>query len=144
MIMKKLIGVLFCALALCVHAESGNWLTNFADAKKKASEENKRVVMLFTGSDWCSWCIKWNREVFSKSDFQDYANKNLVLLMVDFPQEKKLSKAQERANDVLQSKYKIEGYPTVVVLDSHGKKLGSFGYTEGGPKAFFQKLESLK
>jgi thioredoxin-related protein len=143
--MKKLIGmVLLWAFALSLHAEGGNWLTDFSDAKKKAKEENKKVVMLFTGSDWCSWCMKWDKEVFSKSEFQDYANKNLVLLLVDFPQKKKMSKAQERANDALQSKYKIEGYPTVVVLDSQAKKVGSFGYSEGGPAAFFSKLESLK
>ena len=143
--MKKLIGILLlCAMALAARAEGGTWLTDFAEAKKKARAGDKRLVMLFTGSDWCAYCIKWEKEVFSTTHFQDYAKANLVLLMVDFPEKKPLPKPQKKANDALFDKYKIEMYPTVVVLDSKGKKTKSFNYTEGGPQAFLGKLDAAK
>jgi thioredoxin-related protein len=63
---------------------------------------------------------------------------------VDFPQRKKLSPEQQKANDALAKKYKIEGYPTIIVLDGAGKKLGELGYQPGGPKAFIASLEKLK
>ena len=143
--MKKLIATfLLLTLTLGLRAETSEWLTDFSAAKKKAKEENKPVLMLFTGSDWCPWCIKWEKEAFSKSDFKDYAKKNLVLLFVDFPDKKPLPKAQQRANDALQQKYKIDGYPTVVMLDSNGKTLGSFGYEEGGAKTLLGQIESTR
>ena len=143
--MKKFIATfLLLAFTVGLHAESGEWLTDFSAAKKKAKEENKPLLMLFTGSDWCSWCIKWEKEAFSKPEFKEYAQKNLVLLMVDFPDKKPLPKAQLRANEALQDKFKIEGYPTVVMLDSNAKKLGEFNYTEGGPKALLGKIEATR
>lgn len=125
-------------------AEGEGWLTNYADAKKQAKEQNKRLVMLFTGSDWCPDCKLWNKEVFSQAPFKEYAKTNLVLLLVDFPEKKPLPKSQQRANEALQDKYNIERYPTVIVLDSKAKKLGSFLYTEGGFDAFRAKLEAIK
>src|ERR1043165_6243714 len=143
--MKKLIATfLLLTLTLGLRAETGEWLTDFSAAKKKAKEENKPMLMLFTGSDWCPWCIKGEKEAFSKAEFKDYAKKNLVLLFVDFPDKKPLPKAQQRANDALQQKYKIEGYPTVVMLDSEGKKLGSFGYEEGGAKTLLGQIASTR
>jgi thioredoxin-related protein len=143
--MKKLFAtLLLVAFAFGLRAESGDWLTDFSAAKKKAKDENKPVLMLFTGSDWCPWCIKWDKEVFSKTEFQDYAKKNLVLLMVDFPDKKKLPKAQQRANDALLDKFKIAEYPTVVMLDSNGKKTTQFNYVEGGPQAFFGKMGATR
>jgi thioredoxin-related protein len=141
--MKKLIAtLLLVTFVVGLHAESGEWLTDFSVAKKKAKEENKPILALFTGSDWCPWCIKWEKEAFSQPEFKNYARTNLVLLFVDFPDKKPLPKAQARANEVLQQKFKIEEYPTVVMLDSNGKKLGSFNYLEGGPKVLFAKIES--
>lgn len=142
--MKKLIAFFtVCAVALSVGAANGPWLTDFSVAKKQAKEENKPIIMLFTGSDWCPYCIKWEKEVFSKPEFQSYAKTNLVLLLVDFPDKKPLPKAQGRANQVLQDRFNVEEYPTIVALDSKAKKIGSFNYTEGGPQAFFAKLEKL-
>ena len=98
----------------------------------------------FTGSDWCGWCIKLNKEVFSQPDFAEYAKKNLVLVEVDFPRQKEQTDAQKKANQALQEKYKVEGYPTIVVLDAEGKKVGELGYQPGGPKAFTAELDKLK
>lgn len=133
-----------CGALLQAAAAELNWLTDLPKAQAKAKTENKLVMLDFTGSDWCGWCIKLNKEVFSKPEFAEYAGKNLVLVEVDFPRGKKQSEELKKANKALQEKYKIEGYPTIVVLDSEGKKLGELGYQPGGPKAFIAELDKLK
>jgi protein disulfide-isomerase len=100
--------------------------------------------MDFTGSDWCSWCIKLHKEVFSQKDFVAYAKNNLILLEVDFPQNKPQAKALKKTNEALQKKYNVEGYPTIIVLDGEGKQLGTLGYQAGGPGPFIEKLKALK
>lgn len=144
--MKKLILGTFVALALigATAGEAVNWLTDLPKAQTQAKTEKKLVMLDFTGSDWCGWCIKLNKEVFSQPEFAEYAKKNLVCVEVDFPNKKKLSPEQKKANDALAAKYKIEGYPTIIVLDSEGKKVGELGYMKGGPKAFIAELEKLK
>ena len=77
-------------------------------------------------------------------EFKDFADKNLVLVEVDFPRKKEQSAEQKKANRALQEKYGIEGYPTIVVLNGDGKKVGKLGYMKGGPKAFIAELEKLK
>src|SRR5688500_16562320 len=122
--MKKLLSAFFVfALALTLRAHSGDWLTDIEAAKKKAAAENKPILALVTGSDWCPACIKWEKEVFSTADFQNYAKTNLVLLLVDFPDKKPLPKAQQKHNDALLKKYDIEEYPTVVMLNGEGQKI---------------------
>lgn len=143
--MKKLILSLVTALAtLGATAADANWLTDLPKAQAQAAKENKMVLLDFTGSDWCGWCIKLNKEVFSQPAFINYAKTNLVLVEVDFPAKKKLSAEQKKANDALAKKYNIKGYPTIIVLDSKGQKIGELGYQPGGPKAFIAELEKLK
>jgi protein disulfide-isomerase len=144
--MKKLILGTIAVLALtgAMAAESVNWLTDVPKAQTQAKTEKKRVLLDFTGSDWCSWCIKLHKEVFSQPEFTAYAEKNLVCVEVDFPTKKKLEAAQKEANDALAKEYDIKGYPTIIVLDGDGKKVGELGYMKGGPKAFIAALEKLK
>ena len=66
------------------------WLTSYEQAQKEAQSKKKLLLMDFTGSDWCGWCIMLDKEVFSKKEFQEYASKNLVLLELDFPRMKKM------------------------------------------------------
>ena len=143
--MKKIaIGLLAAMALLRVSAVEPDWMTDLPKAQAKAKEEKRMVLLDFTGSDWCGWCIKLHNEVFSKPEFAEYARKNLVLVEVDFPRKKKLSAEQEKANDALQQKYKIDGYPTIIVLNGEGKKIGELGYMPGGPKAFLAELEKVK
>lgn len=143
--MKKIAIGLIAGLALLqAGAEDLNWMTDLPKAQAKAKTEDKLVMMDFTGSDWCGWCIKLHKEVFSKPEFSEYAKKNLVLVEVDFPHGKEQSAELKRANQALQGKYKIEGYPTIIVLNGEGKKVGELGYMAGGPTAFIAELEKLK
>jgi protein disulfide-isomerase len=133
----------FTLTSSAVFAAEG-WGDNYEKALAQAKADKKLLVLDFTGSDWCGWCIKLNKEVFSQAEFKDYAAKNLVLMEVDFPQTKPQSGELKAQNEKLQTKYKIEGYPTIVVLNGEGKKVGQLGYQPGGPKAFVAELDKLK
>lgn len=127
-----------------VPAAKSGWLTNLDEAKKEAQAKNRLLLMDFTGSDWCGWCIMLDKEVFSKSEFKEYASKNLVLLELDFPRMKKMPPEITAQNEQLAVKYGIQGFPTVVVFDSTGKPLGALGYQAGGPQVFIAQLEKLR
>jgi len=127
------------------NAADVTWLTDLPAAEAQAKSEKKIVLMDFTGSDWCPWCIKFRKDVLDSQAFTDYAAKNVVLVELDYPREKKQSAELKKANDELKEKYNIEGFPTLVVLDQNGKEIGrQVGYSEGGPKAFIDKLEGYK
>ena len=83
-------------------------------AQQEAKANNKLLLLDFTGSDWCGWCIKLNKEVFSKPEFKDYANKNLVLMEVDFPRGKSQGSDIKKQNEGLAQQYQIEGFPTAL------------------------------
>ena len=122
------------------------WFADFAKAQAEAKNGNKLILMDFTGSDWCGWCIKLKQEVFDTKEFTDYAKNNLVLVEVDFPSKKKLSDEQKKANEDLKNKFTASrGFPTIVVTDSDGKEVWrQIGYMEGGPKAWIAKLDGVK
>ena len=121
-----------------------NWLTNYDEAKTKAKSDNKFLLLDFTGSDWCGWCKRLKAEVFSKPQFQDYAAKNLVLVELDFPKAKPQTEEVKKQNMQLASQYRIEGFPTIVVLNADGQKIGELGYMEGGVEAFIAAIEKLR
>ncbi len=120
-----------------------NWMTDFEAAKEKAKAEKKHLLLDFTGSDWCGWCKKLDKEVFSTQAFKDFADANLILVQVDFPRRKPQSDAVKAQNQKLQGQYRVEGYPTLVVLDSTGKEVGQTGYREGGGEAYVKHLQGF-
>jgi protein disulfide-isomerase len=123
---------------------NATWLTNFETAQARARSEGKLLLIDFTGSDWCPPCIMLDRQVFSQAEFAEYANQHLVLLEVDFPRTKEQSAEQKAANEKLADRFGIDGFPTVIILDSDGKKIGELGYMPGGAKAFVAALEALR
>lgn len=127
-----------------VAAAKSGWMTNLDQAQKEAQAKNRLLLMDFTGSDWCGWCIMLDKEVFSKPEFKEYASKNLVLLELDFPRRKQMPPEITAQNEKLLMKYGIQGFPTVVVFNSSGKPLGALGYQAGGPEAFIAQLEKLR
>jgi thioredoxin-related protein len=142
--MKKLIVSSILSLApLLAGAGDATWLTDLPTALAKAKADGKIVLVDFTGSDWCGWCIKLQKEVFSRPEFLLWATGNAVLVEIDFPKRKKLSAELQKANDTLAQKYNIEGFPTIIVLNNEGKKIGALGYMEGGPKPFIAEVKRL-
>jgi protein disulfide-isomerase len=120
------------------------WITSVEQGQQEAKTSNKLVLLDFTGSDWCGWCVLLDREVFSKPKFKEYASKNLVLVEVDFPKRKPVSDTTRKENIRLAQQYQVQGFPTIIVLNSDGQVVGEFGYVKGGPDAFIAVLESLR
>ena len=126
-------------------AQEGRWLTDYKAAVDQAKTDNKNLLLDFTGSDWCPWCIRMDKEVLDTKEFKDYAAKNLVLVLVDFPQHKQQPQKVQDQNNDLQKQFGADGFPTFVLVDKDGKVLGQqVGYLEGGPAAFIAKLDGMK
>ncbi|MEM7791812.1 MAG: thioredoxin family protein [Verrucomicrobiota bacterium] len=124
------------------YAGSG-WMTDFEAAKAKAKAENKPLLLDFTGSDWCGWCIKLDKEVFSQDAFKAYAKDSLVLVELDFPRGKEQSDALKEQNKALAEKYGIRGFPTIVVLSPEGELIEKTGYQRGGPDAYVDHIKEI-
>ena len=119
------------------------WLTDFAKVKAEAAKSGKPVFALFTGSDWCGWCVALHNEVLKTKEFKEYAAKELVLFEADFPRGKKISKKLRDQNQVLAQEYGIQGFPTVLILDAKGKKVSQTGYQAGGGSKYVEHLKEL-
>lgn len=118
------------------------WYTDVNEAAAAAKAEKKPVLLDFTGSDWCVWCKRLKSEVFDTPEFQGYAAENLILVEVDFPESKPQSAEQKKANDSLAKAFKVDGYPTIVLLNSDGQPIGRGGYQEGGPTHYIEFLKN--
>jgi protein disulfide-isomerase len=132
-----------CALLVIGSVSAFGWHTDLGAAQTKAYAENRIVLINFTGSDWCGWCIRLKDEVFSKPEFAKFASDHLVLVEVDFPRKKPQTPAQKQANKALADKYFVQGYPTIVLLNSKGDKIGELGYMQGGPQTFINAVQEL-
>ncbi|MFM2242008.1 MAG: hypothetical protein RLZ97_863 [Verrucomicrobiota bacterium] len=131
------------ASAACSFAAEG-WETNWEAAKKRSAEEKKPILINLTGTDWCAWCIKLEKEVFTSQEFKDFAAKHLILMEADFPRKKEQPAEIKEQNAKLKKEYLQGGYPTVFLLDAEGKKLSEdLGELEGGTPAWIKKLTEL-
>jgi protein disulfide-isomerase len=135
----------FLVSGMVASAEESGWLTDFKQAQQEAKAGNKFVLLDFTGSDWCGWCKKFDKEVLLQPEFKDFARNNLVVVEVDFPRGKQQSLELKKQNRELAMQYEIMGFPTIVVLNSDGQKLWRYdGYFPDGPAAFIAQLQKLR
>jgi thioredoxin-related protein len=142
---NKIVLSFLLLLATIVNVSAQEWLTDFDEAKKVAAAENRHIVLVFEGSDWCAPCIKLNKEVWTTETFTTYADDNFVMLLADFPRRKqnKLDEQQQEQNNRLAEKYNHGGYfPLVVVLDETGKVLGETGYNRMDVNEYIDLLAS--
>lgn len=140
---KTFLIILLLASSGLMTAQS--WLTDFNEAKEQAKKQNKKIILVFQGSDWCTPCIKLDHEIWQSAEFKDYAKEHFILLKADFPRRKKnrLSKEQQAKNNDLAERYNHNGiFPLVVVLDASGKILKELSYEAISPKEYIKKLES--
>src|SRR5215469_2909565 len=93
------------------HAGEVLWKTSLAQAMPEASQQNKQVLLYFSGSDWCVPCVKMEQEVLSQKQFAEFASRNLILVKLDFPRRKQLSPAEKAQNEQLAKKYAIQRFP---------------------------------
>lgn len=138
-----------CAAIVALHgavfAGGEGWSHDFEAAKKQAASEKKDLLLDFTGSDWCGWCIKLNDEVFKKEPFKAGVKDSFVLVELDFPNDKaKLSEETQKQNKELGEKYAIQGYPTILLCDAGGKPFAVTGYQPDGPEKYVEHLNKLR
>ncbi len=122
------------------NSEPLEWFTDLQKASEISQKNKKPIFGFFTGSDWCGWCKKLQRDVFVKKSFIDWAKKNVILLELDFPRAKILPKEIQEQNASLQQAFQVSGYPTIwifnITKDAATNKLnlaamGSLGYPSG-------------
>lgn len=141
---RFIIAIVLAALpALGAPQPTAVWTTDLAAAQARAKAEGKAVLLNFTGSDWCGWCIKLRRDVFLKPEFESYARTNLVLVEVDFPKRKELPPEMHKANRRLAQQFQVQGYPTLILVDASGSKLGAVNYGNGGTRTFIAEVEKV-
>ncbi len=124
-------------------AANPDWLTDMQKAQEIAAKEKKDLLINFTGSDWCGWCIRLKDEVFTKEGFEKAKDK-FVLVEMDFPSDESIVPPKTREqNETWSNRFGIEGFPTIVLTDAQGRPYGSLGYVEGGPPAFLAQLDKV-
>ena len=139
-VIKMIIAV---SLFMAVSLQAKDWETDFKKASAAAKKSGKYMLVDFTGSDWCGWCIKLDKEVFDKKEFKKYAKANLVTVKLDFPRRKKLSKKLQKQNNELMKKYGVRGFPTILILNSKGEQVAKTGYQAGGPEKYVEHLKKI-
>lgn len=133
--------VALCLSALSLSAADAVWLTDLDEGIKVAKAEKKAILVDFTGSDWCGYCIKLHKEVFDTPEFEKFA-KDYVLVELDFPKRKEQPAAEKAKNQAAQKKYGVNGFPTVIIMNTSGKVLNrAEGYSpDSGPSAYLPQL----
>jgi thioredoxin-related protein len=142
-IRKWFVCAVLIVISLSARGDGVEWLTDVPTALEKARRENKIVALDFTGSDWCGWCQRLKREVFDQPEFAAFANENLVMVELDFPQHKEQSPELQAANRELANRFQIKGFPTLVYLNAAGQQVAIGGYIAGGAKNFIAKTEKI-
>ncbi|HWZ96063.1 MAG TPA: thioredoxin family protein [Opitutaceae bacterium] len=128
--------------AAAPRAPNDTWLTDFAAAKQQAASENKKLLLDFTGSDWCGYCKLLDAEVLGTDAFKDFA-KDYVLVRIDFPRSTELPPALKQQNDALAQQFQVGGFPTLIAMDSSGREITrQSGYQPGsGPQAYLAQFK---
>jgi thioredoxin-related protein len=149
--MKKIFITLLIVLgSFAVEAQELKWETDINKAIKVSNKTKKPMLLFFTGSDWCGWCIRLQKEVLKTPEFAKWATKNVVLVELDFPRAKQQSDAIKAQNNDLQQTFGIQGFPTVFFATAkikNGKPsftgIGNTGYVAGGPSAWLATADEI-
>ena len=149
--MKKIAITLFLILgSLTIQAQELTWQTDMNKAMAISKKSKKPLFLFFTGSDWCGWCIRLQKEVFKTPEFEKWAKKNVVLVELDFPRQTPQLPAIQKQNSELQQTFAVQGYPTVWFVKASKKdgkinleKIGSTGYLAGGPTTWLAAANQI-
>lgn len=127
----------------CKSQSSDNlrWNEKLETALSKAQNENKFVLVYFTGSDWCTWCQRLSNEVFSQKEFENFAKENFILVKIDFPRNIEQSNDTKNYNNRLAQEFGVEGFPTIFILDKDGNMRLRTGYIPGGAANYVTYLK---
>ena len=143
--MKKFLSILLLFMVSLSYSQ--NWKTNFEEAKLEAVKDNKNILLVFSGSDWCAPCIKLDKVVWQSDEFKLESEKNWVIYKADFPKKKanQLSPELTESNNKLAEKYNKDGsFPLVILLDKTGKVIGMTGFKNVSATDYIQIIHSLE
>ncbi|MFN7676789.1 thioredoxin family protein [Flavobacterium sp.] len=149
--MKKIAITLFLVLgSLTIQSQELTWQTDMNRALEISKKSQKPLFLFFTGSDWCGWCIRLQKEVFKTPEFAKWAKDNVILVELDFPRSTPQQPEIKKQNAELQQTFAVQGYPTVWFVKGSKKdgkinleKLGSTGYVAGGPTAWLAVADKI-
>jgi thioredoxin-related protein len=149
--MKKYIIIVFLLFnTMLLQAQEIKWYTDVKEAITVSNKEKKPLLLFFTGSDWCGWCIRLQKEVLKTPEFNKWASENVILVELDYPRRTAQSEEIKKQNNELQQVFGIQGFPTIYFANAKvtdGKTnfegLGSTGYVAGGPKAWLAVADSF-
>jgi len=149
--MKKIAITLFFVLAsMGIQAQELTWHTDVRKATKISQETKKPLFLFFTGSDWCGWCMRLQKEVFKTPEFVKWAKDNVVLVELDYPRRTPQIPEIQQQNAELQQFFQVQGYPTVWFTNAsltgqkvNFEKLGSSGYVAGGPAVWIDGANKI-
>jgi thioredoxin-related protein len=152
--MKKIILIAFFFIGTSISQAQETkpelkWYTDVKEAIKVSNKEKKPLLLFFTGSDWCGWCIRLQKEVLTTPEFSKWAKESVVLVELDFPRRTAQPEAVKAQNNELQQVFGIQGFPTIYFANAKTNKegkinfegLGSTGYVAGGPSAWIASAE---
>lgn len=149
--MKKFILILALAFSsLAMNAQDLKWYTNVKEASELSVKTKKPLLLFFTGSDWCGWCMRLQKEVFLQPEFTKWAKENVILVELDFPKRKQLAPELAQQNNEIGQMFAIRGYPTVWLVNPSNanaqiafERLGSTGYVAGGPSKWIEGANAI-
>lgn len=149
--MKKTFVTLLLFLgSFAIQAQELKWETDINKAISVSNKTKKPMLLFFTGSDWCGWCIRLQKEVLKTPEFAKWAKTNVVLVELDYPRAKQQSDLIKKQNDGLQQTFGIQGFPTVwfaTAKINSGKPsftgIGNTGYVAGGPSAWLDVANGI-
>jgi len=149
--MKKLVLIAFFLVgAFATQAQELKWYTDVREAVTVSNKEQKPMLMFFTGSDWCGWCIRLQNEVLKTPEFKKWATDNVILVELDYPRRTAQTPELKNQNSELQQAFGIQGFPTVFFTSAESKDgrvnfkgLGQTGYVAGGPSAWLTVAEGI-
>ena len=149
--MKKIVLIAFFFIGLVTsQAQELKWYTDVKEAITVSNKEKKPLLLFFTGSDWCGWCIRLQKEVLKTPEFNKWANENVILVELDFPRRTAQSDVIKAQNNEMQQVFGIQGFPTVYFANAKAidgkinfEGLGSTGYVAGGPTAWLAVADTF-
>lgn len=121
-----------------------SWQTNFAQASQQAQSSGKPIVMLFTGTDWCYWCKRLERDILQNPEFVNAVNDKFIFVFLDFPRGSPQNPTLSAQNEQLANKFNVNSFPTIIILDSKGQFLSKPTYDRENPRSLADQLLRLR
>lgn len=124
---KNILYVTGLAAAVAPAFAALEWSTDLDAARTRAAAEGKSVLIDFTGSDWCGYCIQLKKNVFDTPEFEAFAKDKFLFVEIDVPQDvKRIGQELYNKNQQLCKQYKIAGFPTIMLMSPEGYVIGGF------------------